>query len=88
MMPDANRAVPQLCPVRQVQLIAFASFASIFLARIFFIADFIKHTIRIFHPREDESQWADDEWFLDDLILAANAREQTLTTTQQFGARQ
>jgi hypothetical protein len=53
-LPDARGAVPQLGPIRQVQLVPLAAVPAPFLAAVLLLGNLIQYAIRILDARELE----------------------------------
>jgi hypothetical protein len=70
---DAESAIPQFRPVRQMQLVAIAMLSRDFFAAIFCFDDLVEHHIRIGDARELQPQRPHGVRLGDGRIFAANA---------------
>ena len=86
-MCHTDRAVPQLCPVRQVQVISLATLVRVSLSSILFGADLIEHTIGVGHASEVDPHGAKCEPLFDDLVSLSNPKEQPRASSRKLGSR-
>ena len=75
ILTQSDRTLPQLGPVRQVQLFAVAALAGDFLPPILAGRDIVKHLVRIRDARERKPQRTNLQHVIADLIPPSNPRQ-------------